>query len=75
MPYQPDSPLDESLGRIVEAVGRLRACCETLRLLLDEIERNVVGHLELFDAMIRTSDGSRWRDGLTPDASRELGER
>jgi len=75
MPYQPDSPLDESLDPIVEAVGRLRACCETLRLLLDEIERNVVGHLELFDALIRTSDGSRQRDRVTPAASRELGGR
>lgn len=65
----------DSLGPLVKAVGVLRVCCETLRLLLDEIELDVGVHLELLDAVIRKHDGSRWWDRLAPDASDEAGER
>jgi hypothetical protein len=61
----------EGLGPIVEAVGMLRACCETVRLLLDELEVSVGVHLELLDAVIRSRDGSRWWEELTEDAARE----
>lgn len=49
-----------SLGPLVEAVGVLRATCETIRLLLAEMESSVGVHLELLDAVIRSRDGSRW---------------
>jgi hypothetical protein len=60
-----------SLGPIVEAVGMLRACGETIRLLLDEMESSVGVHLELLDAVIRSHAGSRWWEGLSEDAAPE----
>lgn len=54
----------ESLGPVVEAVGLLRACCETIRLLLEEMESTVGVHLELLDAVLRAHDGSRWWEQL-----------
>jgi hypothetical protein len=60
-----------SLGPIVEAVGMLRACCETVRLLLDEMESSVGVHLELLDAVIRSRDGSRWWEQLTEETPGE----
>jgi hypothetical protein len=89
MPYQPEGPLDglsdsyrsdaamrrESLGPIVEAVGVLRAYCETLRPMLDEIDLSGGVHLELLAAVVRTRDGSRWWGRLSPDTSDEVGER
>ena len=63
----------ESLEPIVEAVGHLRACCETIRLLLDEMETGVGVHLELLDAVLRTQHGSRWWDQLHPDHDEDGG--
>jgi hypothetical protein len=62
----------ESLGPIVEAVGMLRACCDTIRLLLDEMEASVGVHLELVDAVLRARDGSRWWEQLhgSPDSGK-----
>jgi hypothetical protein len=57
----------ESLGPIIEAVGMLRACCQTIRLLLDEMEASVGVHLELLDAVLRAHDGSRWWERLEPE--------
>lgn len=63
----------ESLGPIVEAVGMLRVCCETVRLLLDEIESAVGVHLELLDAVMRTRFGSRWWDHLDDEQEVDRG--
>jgi hypothetical protein len=74
MSPQPDTPLTQlleqqraeaalrrdTLGPIVEAVGMLHACCDTIRLLLDEMESSVGVHLELLDAVLRCQEGSRW---------------
>jgi hypothetical protein len=57
----------ESLGPIREAVGMLRAYCDTIRPLLDEMETSVGVHLELLDAVIRAREGSRWWDELHQD--------
>jgi hypothetical protein len=56
-----------SLGPLVEAVGMLRATCETIRLLLAEMESNVGVHLELLDAVMCARGGSRWWKQLTDD--------
>jgi hypothetical protein len=57
----------ESLGPIIEAVGHLRACCDTLRVILDELEADVGVHLELLDHVLVNRDGSRWWDRLHED--------
>ena len=54
----------ESLGPIIEAAGTLRASCETVRLLLDEMESTVGVHLELLDAVLRTHQRNRWWEQL-----------
>ena len=45
----------ESLGPVVEAVSMVRSCCETIRLLAEEMEISVAVHLELLDAVLRTA--------------------
>jgi hypothetical protein len=50
----------ESLGPLIEAATMLRACCETVRVLLDEMESAVGVHLELLDAVMRSHCGNRW---------------
>jgi hypothetical protein len=57
----------ESLGPIVEAIGVLRACSETIRLLLDEIDSSVGVHPELLDAVFVSRHGSRWWEQLDLD--------
>lgn len=42
----------------------LRACCEAIRLLLDELDTSVALHLELLDAVLRTHHGNRWWEEL-----------
>jgi hypothetical protein len=54
----------DSLGPIIEAVGMLRACCETIRVALDELESRVGVHLELLDSVLVNRDGSRWWEQL-----------
>ena len=54
----------ESLGSLVDAAGHLRACCDTIELLLQEINSAVGVHLELLDAVLRTRSGNRWWDEL-----------
>ena len=54
----------ESLGPIVEAVGHLRACCDAVRALLDEMESTVGVHLELLDHVLVAREGSRWWEHL-----------
>ena len=54
----------ESLGPVIEAAGMLRDCCETIRLLLDELDTSVALHLELLDAVLRTHCGNRWWEQL-----------
>lgn len=65
----------ERLGPIIDAVGVLRACSETLPFLLDEIDLRLPVHLELLAAVIRSRDGSRWWDCLSAVPSGEVGER
>ena len=50
----------DSLGPVIEAAGMLRTCSETIRLLLDELDKSVALHLELLDAVLRTHYGNRW---------------
>jgi hypothetical protein len=57
----------ESLGPIGEAAVAVRAYCETLRTLLDELEGGVAFHLELLDAVIRSQHGYRWWQQLERD--------
>jgi hypothetical protein len=54
----------ESLGPVVEAVGMLRACTDSIRLMLDEIDATVGVHLELLDHVLVSRHGSRWWDRL-----------
>ena len=56
----------ESLGPLFEAAGYVCACCEMVRLLLDELE-SVPVHLELLDAVLRTRHGNRWWEHLQDD--------
>lgn len=54
----------ETLGPVVEAAWIVRACCEMIRLLAEEMETGVAVHLELLDAVLRTHDGNRWWEQL-----------
>ncbi len=49
-----------SLGPLIEAAAVIRTTCQTLRVLLDEMEVTVGVHLELLDSLLRSRDGSRW---------------
>jgi hypothetical protein len=60
----------ESLGPLFEAAGHLRTCCETIRLLLDELGFVAV-HLELLDAVLRAQHGNRWWVELSADIDSE----
>jgi hypothetical protein len=59
----------ERLGPVVEAAWMVRACCETIRLLAEEMETSVAVHLELLDAVLRTHYGSRWWEQLEGERS------
>lgn len=59
----------ESLGPIVEAVAMVRACCETIRVLTQELDISVAVHLELLDAVLRTHYGNRWWEQLKGERS------
>jgi hypothetical protein len=54
----------ESLGPLIEAAAMLRVCCETVRVLVDEMKSAVGVHLELLDAVPRTRYGNRWWEPL-----------
>jgi hypothetical protein len=54
----------EGLGPIIEAVGMLRACCETIRVAADELESSVGVQLELLDHVLVNRDGIFWWDRL-----------
>lgn len=59
----------QSLGPVVEAAWVVRSCCETIRLLAEEMETSVALHLELLDAVLRTHYGNRWWEQLEGERS------